>query len=98
VKTTFMRERLDKLRRLLDCVVGRRTMPDVAPATKPRMISSMSPDEIGPHLREMTLHCARMARDSTDTRVARELQNTRIVFADRAGSLETLVTVSSGRN
>ena len=73
-------------------------MPDVAPETKPRMINSMSPDRISPHLREMTLHCVRMARDSTDARVARELQNTRIVFADRAGRLETILTVSSGRN
>jgi hypothetical protein len=58
----------------------------------------MSPDEIGSHLREMTLHCVRTTRESTDARVARELENTSIVLADRASSLESIVTFSSGRN
>jgi hypothetical protein len=43
VKKTFVRERPDKLRRLLDCVLGRRTMANVVSATKPRLINSMSP-------------------------------------------------------
>ena len=73
-------------------------MYHVVSATKPRLINSMSPGEIGPHRREITLHCVRTARKSTDVRVARELEIAGIVLADRASSLATIVTVSSERN
>jgi hypothetical protein len=73
-------------------------MYHVVSVTKPRLTNSMSPGEIGQHRREITLHCIRTARESTDARVARELEIASIVLADRASSLATIVTVSSGRN
>jgi hypothetical protein len=62
------------------------------------MTNSMSLDEISTHLREIALQCIRMARECTDARVARELEDTSIVLAVRASSLETVLTVSNERN
>jgi hypothetical protein len=86
-----LRERLDKLRKLLHGVVESRTVLDVVgPETRSRMINSMSPSEMGPHLREVALSCIRLARESTDARAALELEHISIELADRAGSLEAI--------
>ncbi len=63
-----------------------------------RMPNSISPDEIGTHLREIALQCIRMARECTDAHVARGLEDTSILLADLASSLETILTVSRERN
>jgi hypothetical protein len=85
-----LRERLDHFRRLFDSVVEQRAMPKfIVSRIKPPMSNSMSLDEIGSHLREMALHCIRMARECTDARVAQELEETSIVLADRASNLKS---------
>jgi hypothetical protein len=85
-----LRERLDQFRRSLDSVVEQRAMPNfIVSGLKPPMSNSMSLDEISSHLREMALHCIRMARECTDARVAQELEETSIVLADRASNLKS---------
>jgi hypothetical protein len=46
-----LRERLDQFRTLLDNVFEPRMLDVVGPATRSRMVKSMSGAEIGPHLR-----------------------------------------------
>src|SRR6266404_2502084 len=88
-----LRERLDRVRKLLHSVVESRTTLDfVGPETTSRMISSMSPSEISPHLRQLALSCVRLARDSTDARAAQKLEDISIELADRANSLEAIFT------
>src|SRR5258708_29372389 len=43
-----------------------------------RMTNAMSPDEIGPHLREVALRCQSLARESTDLRASRDRKSTRL--------------------
>jgi len=93
-----LRERLERLRDLLDTVVDR-IMPNVmVSGIAPRMINLTSPKEIGPHLREMALYCVRVARECTDAQFIRELEGTSIVLADRASSLETILSATGRRN
>jgi hypothetical protein len=88
-----LRQRLDQLRKRLNSVFEPRMPDNIGPVTKSRMINSMSPTEIGPHLREVALRCQRLARQSTDARATRELQDIGIELADRASSLETIFTM-----
>jgi hypothetical protein len=88
-----LRRRLDQFRELLDSVFGPRMLDYIGPETKSRMINSMSPAEIGPHLRELALRCQSLARQSADARATRELQDIGIELADRASSLETIFTI-----
>jgi hypothetical protein len=89
-----LRERLDRLRNLLDSVAEPRNLLDViGPETKSRIVNSMTPAEIGPHLRELALRCIRLARQSADPRAARELEDISIELADRSGSLEAVFSI-----
>ncbi|HWF93400.1 MAG TPA: hypothetical protein VG291_00410 [Xanthobacteraceae bacterium] len=88
-----LRQRLDRFRELLNSVFEPRMLDYIGPETKSRMINSMSPAEIGPHLREVALRCQSLARQSTDARATRELQDVGIELADRASSLETIFTI-----
>ena len=88
-----LRERLDQFRKLLNDVLELR-MPDlVGPEVKSRIISSMSPAEIAPHLREVALRCQSLARESTDPRASRPLQEAGIELADQASTLEAIFTI-----
>jgi uncharacterized protein YjiS (DUF1127 family) len=91
-----LRERLDQLRRLLNNVFEPRMLDFIGPETKSRVINSMSPADIGPHLREVALRCQNLARKSTDARATRELQDIGIELADRASSLEAIFIIPSG--
>jgi hypothetical protein len=88
-----LRRRLDQFRELLSSVSAPRKPDCIGPETKSRMINSMSPAEIGPHLREVALRCQSLARQSSDERATRELQDIGIELADRASSLETIFTI-----
>ena len=85
-----LRERLDQFRALLDNVFEPRMLDVVGPATRSRMVKSMSGAEIGPHLREVALRCQSLARESTDARAARGLEEAGIELADQASALEAI--------
>ena len=88
-----LRERLDQFRGLLDNVFEPRMLDVVGPATRLRVVQSMSGAEIGPHLREVALRCQRLARESTDARAARGLQDAGMELTDQAGRLETIFAI-----
>ena len=88
-----LRERLDQFRTLLDNVFEPRMVDVVSPATRSRMIQSMSGAEIGPHLREVALRCQTLARDSADERAARALEEIGSELADRASNLEAIFAI-----
>jgi hypothetical protein len=88
-----LRERLDQFRRLLDNVFEPRMLDIIGPQTRARLINSMTGAEIGPHLREVALHCQALARDSMDARVGRALEEIGSELADRASSLEAVFTI-----
>jgi hypothetical protein len=56
-----------------------------------RLINSMSPAEIGPHLREVALLCARLSREGPDARAGRALEEISIDLADAANNLEAII-------
>jgi hypothetical protein len=88
-----LRERLDQFRKLLNDVLELR-MPDlVGPEVKSRIISSMSPAEIAPHLREVALRCQSLVRESADAPAARRLQDVGIELADQAVRLDEVFTI-----
>ncbi len=88
-----LRERLDQLRNLLDEAVKPKTLPDInGPHMKSSSVNSMTPSEIGPHLRQVALRCIRLARESTNARTAREFEDISIELTDRASSLEAVFT------
>jgi hypothetical protein len=88
-----LRRRLDGFRKLLDEVFEPRMIDFIGPEARSRLIQSMAPAEIGPHLRELALRCQSLARDSTDSRAARELAETASELADRASGLEAIFTI-----
>jgi hypothetical protein len=88
-----LRQRLDRFRTLLNDVFEPKLADVVGPEIKSRMINSMSPAEIGPHLREVALRCQRLARESTDARAARGLQDAGMELTDQAGRLETIFAI-----
>ena len=92
-KNAELRERLDQFRKLLNNVFEPRMLEFIGPETNSRIINSMSPAEIGPHLREMALRCLSLARESSDARAAQDLQEIGIELADRASGLEAAFTV-----
>jgi hypothetical protein len=87
-----LRERLDQFRALLDNVFEPRMLDVVGPATRSRVVQSMSGAEIGPHLREVALRCQTLARDSADERATRALEEIGSELADQASSLEAIFT------
>ncbi len=54
----------------------------------PRLLVAMSPDELAPLLREVSLYCAHASRDSLDDRAAQELESLSVELADEAQKLE----------
>jgi hypothetical protein len=88
-----LRERLEGLRKLLNNVFEPRMLDFVGPEAKARMIKSMAPAEIGPHLREVALRCQSLARESREARATQELQDIAIELAERASSLEAVFTI-----
>jgi hypothetical protein len=94
-----LRERLDQFRVLLSSVFELRTLDLTSPEVKSRMINSMSPAEIAPHLREVALRCQSLARKSADARAARQLQDVGIELTDQASGLEAIFTIpNAARN
>jgi hypothetical protein len=88
-----LRQRFDQFRNLLDEAVRPRGPPDnIGPPLNSCVVNSMAPSEVGPHLREVALRCMRLARESADTRTAREFEDISIELAERAGSLEAAFT------
>ena len=88
-----LRERLDRLRKLISSVAETRTMSDlISPPMRSRMINSMSPAEIGPHLRAVALYCVRLASERRDRQLAQELEDASIELADHAGRIEAAVS------
>ncbi len=88
-----LRERVSQLRNLLDEAVKPRTPPDGnGPQTKSWGVDSMTPPEIGPHLREVALRCIHIARESADARTTRAFEDISIELVDRASSLEAMFT------
>jgi hypothetical protein len=88
-----LRERLDQLRTLLDDVFDPRMLDIIGPQARSRLVNSMTGAEIGPHLREVALRCQALARDSTDARAARALEEIGSELADRAGGLEAIFAI-----
>jgi hypothetical protein len=87
-----LRERLDQFRKLLNDVLELRT-DLIGPEVKSCIISSMSPAEIAPHLREVALRCQSLARESADAPAARRLQDVGIELADQAVRLDEVFTI-----
>jgi len=88
-----LRERLDQFHKLLSSVFELKTLDLIGPEAKSRMVNSMSPAEIAPHLREVSLRCQSLARESTDARAARGLQEAGIELADQAIALEAIFAI-----
>jgi predicted RNase H-like nuclease (RuvC/YqgF family) len=86
-----LRERIDQFRQLLNSVLELRTLDPTGLETKSRMVNSMSQAEIAPHLREVSLRCQSLARESTDAGATRGLQEAGIELADQAIALETIL-------
>jgi hypothetical protein len=90
-----LRERIDQFCKHLNAVLDLRTLDLADPEARSRVINSISPAEIAPHLREVALRCQSLARESADTRAARQLQDAGIQLADQAGGLEAVFTIPS---
>jgi hypothetical protein len=88
-----LRERLDQFRGHLNTVFELKALDLTDPEVKSRMINSLSPAEVAPHLREVALRCQSLARESADTRTARQLQDIGIQLVDQAGGLEAIFTI-----
>jgi hypothetical protein len=88
-----LRERLDRFRKLLNGVIELRTLESIDPEVKSRMVNSISPAEIAPHLREVALRCQSLARESADALAARQLQDVGTELADQAANLEAIFTI-----
>lgn len=88
-----LRERLDQFRTLLDNVFEPRMVDVVSPATRSRVIQSMSGAEVGPHLREVALRCQTLARDRADEGAARALEEIGGELADHASRLEAVFAI-----
>ena len=88
-----LREQLDEFRKLLDGVCETRTPDSIGSEIRSRMICSLSPAEIAPHLREVALRCQSLARGSIDARAAQALEEIGIELAVRASGLEAVLTV-----
>jgi hypothetical protein len=58
-----------------------------------RLVNSMSPAEIAPHLREVAVRCQSLARESTDAGATRGLQEAGIELADQASALEAIFAI-----
>ena len=98
-----LRRQLHQFRTLLDKVFEPGMLDVIAPETQSSLIdsslvSSMSPAQIGPHLRELALRCQSLARTSTDARAARELEDIGSGLAAGASSLEAIFTIPKARN
>jgi hypothetical protein len=85
-----LRKRLNQFRKLLDSVFEPRSLDFIGPEIKSRIINSMLAAEIAPHLREVSLRCQSLARESTDARAARGLEEAGIELADQASALEAI--------
>ena len=91
-----LRKQLQRLRNPLDDVVEIGALLDVIGLqTKSRIVNSLTPAEIGPHLREVALHCIRLAREASDPRAAQQLENISIELAERANRLEAIFTIAN---
>jgi hypothetical protein len=58
----------------------------------PRLLVAISPGEIAPLLREVSMYCARAHRVASDATAARELEDLSAQLADEAQRLETLAS------
>ncbi len=88
-----LRERLDQFRQLLEGFSNLTMLDVIGQEARSRMTNAMSPAEIGPHLREVALRCQTLARESTEPRASRRLQEAAIDLADQAGTLEEIFTI-----
>jgi hypothetical protein len=76
---------------LVRIVVAQRGVLDIcSKEAAQRLLEAMSPDEIAPLLREVSLHCAHASRDCLDDRPAQELEDLSVELADEAQKLEAL--------
>lgn len=55
-----------------------------------QLLVTMTPNEVAPLLREVSLHCAHASRDSLEDRTARELEVLSVELSDAAQNLESL--------
>jgi hypothetical protein len=55
-----------------------------------RLLIAITPDEIAPLLREVSLHCVHASREALDDRVAQELEGLSVELADAAQNLQTV--------
>lgn len=93
-----LRKQLEGLPNPLDDVVEIEALLDViAQQTKSRIVTSMTPAEIGPHMREVALHCIRLARQASDAIAAQQFENISIELAERANRLEAIFTIAQER-
>jgi hypothetical protein len=84
-----LRTRLERLR---SGAAGPGVARDLSrPEARSRLINSMLPAEIGPHLREVALLCARLSREDPDARAGRALEEISIDLVDRANNLEATI-------
>jgi hypothetical protein len=83
-----LRAQLDRLR----SGAGPGAVQDLsAPEARSRLINSMSAAEIGPHLRQVALLCARLSRQGPDARAGRALEEISIDLADLGSKLEAII-------
>jgi len=88
-----LRKRLDQFRKLLESVFEPPILDFIGPEIRSRIINSMLVAEIAPHLREVSLRCQSLARESTDARSARGLEEAGIELADQASALEAILAI-----
>ncbi len=84
-----LRAQLDRLR---SGAAGLGAAHDLSPPeARSRLINSMSPAEVGPHLRQVALLCARLSREDPHARAGRALEEISIDLADHGSKLEAII-------
>jgi len=93
-----LQQEADGLRRLVirlstlivESIIEQAGVMDIPKDAAPRLLVAISPGEIAPLLREVSLYCARAHRVAPNATVARELEDLSAQLADEAQRLETL--------
>jgi hypothetical protein len=99
---TELQQEADGLRRLVirlstiivESIVEQADVAGIRKDAAPRLLLAISPDEIAPLLREVSLYCARARRTAPDAAAAQELEDLSTQLADEAQRLETLFLAS----
>jgi hypothetical protein len=95
-----LRQEADGLRRLVirlstvivESIIEQARATGIPKDAGPRLLVAISPGEIAPLLREVSMYCARAHRAAPDATAAQQLEDLSAQLADEAQRLETLAS------